>query len=245
MHQMTREEFNNTRRYVEKKALELMKHEKKNDAITGVPLENYMVLEKAGRIFYSVQNNTFKVIADEFLIKAQNDNPEKFGTGEAHDVIEAIRLVNPIFDHERFIEFLSHERFAYIFEAENGEVVDRILRLDLFRLIKTDQKGKNQFIGGLLHALKHFSRNGLNYSTGKGGHSIYHPQHLIEQIVNAFFSVQGVFETENQYVVINPYDEKYNLKFVFYREGNTGVFFLKTVYKEKNDPTVVGSGDNS
>lgn len=190
-------------------------------------------LRKLEGLFYSVQNNTFKVIVDEFLITAQNDNPEKFGTGEAHEVIEAIRLVNPIFELERFVKFLSHERFAYIFEAENGKVVDRILRLDLFRLIKADLKGKNEFIGGLFHALKHFSRNGINYSTGKGGHNIHHPQHLIGQIINAFFSAQGVFETENQYAVINTYDEKYNLKFVFYREGNTGVFFLKTVYKER------------
>jgi hypothetical protein len=87
MHQMTWEEFIKTREYVEKKALQLMSHEKKNDAVTGVPLQNYRVC-------------------------------------------------------------------AYIFEAENGDVVDRMLRLDLFRLLKRDKNGRHEFVGGLFHALK-------------------------------------------------------------------------------------------
>ena len=232
MHQMTWEEFQNTREYFEKKALGLMSHEKKNDAVTGVPLENYRTFPIDGRIFYSVQINTFKVIADEFLLVAQRLTPEKFGTGEAYDVIEAIRLVNPIFELQRFSEFLSHEICAYVFEAENGAVVDRMLRIDLFRHLKPAKTGKNEFVGGLLHALKHFSKNGINYSTGKSGHEIAHPQSLVREIIAAFFSLQGTFETPSQYVVLKPYDEEYNLKFVFYQEENTGVFFLNTVYKE-------------
>jgi len=232
MYQMDRDEFSNTRQYVEKKALELMSHEKKNDAVTGVPLENYRIFQKDGRVFYSVQINTFKVLVDEFLLIAQQANPGKFGTGDAYDVIEAIRLVNPIFELNRFTEFLNHEKCAYVFEGEKGEVVDRILRLDLFRLIKIDKNGKNEFVGGLLHALKHFSKNGINYSTGKSAHDIAHPQHLIGEIIDAFFSTLGIFETPDEYIVLKSHDEKYNLKFVFYREENTGVFFLKTVYKE-------------
>jgi len=232
MHQMTPEEFIKTREYFEKKALELMSHEKKNDAVAGVPLQNYRVFQIDKRVFYSAQVNTFKVIADEFLLEAQKLTPEKFSTGEAYDVIEAVRLINPIFELQRFAEFLSHEKCAYIFEAENGEVVDRMLRLDLFRLLKLDKYGKNEFIGGLFHALKHFSKDGINYSTGKSQHEIAHPQALVREIIDAFFSLKGVFETPDQYVVLKPYNDKYNLKFVFYREEKTGVFFLKTVYKE-------------
>ena len=91
MYKMNREEFTNTRRYVEKKALALMSHERKNSAVTGVPLENYRIFHKNGRVFYSVQNNTFKTIIDEDLIQAQQSSPDKFGTGEASDVIEALK----------------------------------------------------------------------------------------------------------------------------------------------------------
>jgi hypothetical protein len=229
---MTWEEFQNTRIFVKKKALELMSHEKKNYAVAGVPINNYRVFQTSNRVFYSVQVNTFMVIVDENLHKAQKATPEKFGTGEANDVIEAIRLTHPIFDFDRFADFLSHEKCAYIFEAEGGQVLDRMLRLDLFRLMKPDKDGKNEFIGGLLHALKHFSKDGINYSTGKSNHELAHPQSLVKEIIDAFFSLTGVFETKNQYVVLKPYDDNYNLKFVFYREENTGVFFLKTVYKE-------------
>ena len=229
---MSHEEFKRTRKYVEEKALALMSHEKKNDAVAGVPLENYRIFQLRGRVFYSVQVNTFMVIADEFLDRAQEQTPEKFGTGNAHDVIEALHLVNPLFDIKWFTDFLKHEKCAYIFEAEDGEVVDRVLRLDLFRHIKLDKEGNPEFIGGLFHALKHFSRNGINYSTGKSNHELPTPQALVAEIVEAFFSVDGVFETPNVYVVLKDYDAVYNLKFIFYREENTGVFFLKTVYKE-------------
>src|SRR5690606_17377380 len=112
------------------------------------------------------------------------------------------------------------DKCTYVFESEGGEVLDRMLRLDLFRMIKSDKNGNSEFIGGLLHALKHFSKNGTNYSTGSSNHELYNPQELIGEIVNAFFTIDGVFETPDQYVVLRPYENDYNLKFVFYREEN-------------------------
>ncbi len=229
---MTWEEFQNTRKYVEKKALELMSHEEKNDAVTGVPINNYRVFQFQGRAFYSVQINTFMVIVDDHLNKAQLTTPEKFGTKDARDVLEALYQLNPYSDLEWFENFLRHEKCAYVFESEGGEVVDRMLRIDLFRMIRLDKKGRPEFVGGLLHALKHFSKGGVPYSTDKANHELSHPQSLIGQIITAFFGLEGVFENVNEYVVLKDFDEKYNLKFVFYREANTGVFFLNTVYKE-------------
>lgn len=233
MYQMEREEFNSTQEYIKKKAQELMSHEKKDGAIVGVPMVNYRVLEKSGRKFYSVQINTFMVIVDEHLHKAQNTNPEKFGTGDAHDMLEALRLITPRYNLERFTQFLSDEKCSYIFEGENRKVVDRVLRLDLFRLIKPSKNGQDEFIGGLFHALKHFKKNGINYSTGKGGRNLSHPQDLVAEIIEAFFLDEGIFEGPNKYVVIKSYDDAHNMKFVFYRELNTGVFFLDTAYLEE------------
>lgn len=159
MYQMTKEEFKKTREYVEKKALELMSHEKKDHIVAGVPLQNYRVFQMGKRAFYSVQVNTFMAMVDEFLMQAQDSTPEKFGTGEAYDVLEAIHLVNPIFELKEFADFLGHEKCTYVFEAENGEVVDRMLRLDLFRLLKPNESGKNEFVGGLFPAKTFFTKN--------------------------------------------------------------------------------------
>ena len=231
---MTWEEFQKTRAYVEKKALELMSHENKNDTPTGVPINNYRLFHTEGRTFYSVQINTFMVIVDNFLLEAQRRFPEKFGTGNAYDIIEALRQIQPLWydTAQEIAEFFAKDKCAYVFESDGGEVLDRMLRIDLFRMIKNDKNGNPEFIGGLFHGLKHFSKAGTNYSTGSSNHELDNPQALIGEIINAFFTIDGTFETSDQYVVLRPYENDYNLKFVFYREENTKVFFLKTVYKE-------------
>ena len=229
---MTREEYQRTRKYVEAKALELMKREKKEHAITGVPLENYRVIQVEGRTFYIVQTNTFKFTMEEVLLRAQKSTPEKFGTGDAIDVIEAMRLQQtwPI-ELPAFAEFITSDKCAYVFESEFGYVKDKMLRLDLARLIRPNKnKEKNEFIGGLLHAFKHFSKEGINYSTGKSNHSLKHPYELVDQIVLAFFTAPGIFENQRDYIVKVPYMKKRKLKFVFYRQENTGIYFLKTTY---------------
>lgn len=240
MFEMTWEEFQKTRVYVEQKALDLMSHEKKNDTPTGVPINNYRLLRTEGRTFYSVQINTFMVVVDKYLGEAQLRYPERFGTGNAYDVVEALRLIQPLWynNAEEMVDFFAKDKCTYVFESEEGEVLDRMLRLDLFRMIKNDKEGNPEFIGGLLHALKHFSKNGINYSTGASNHELQNPQTLISEIINAFFTLDGIFETPDQYVVLRPYENDYNLKFVFYREENTGVFFLKTVYKESKQKEV-------
>lgn len=231
MSQFTHDEFKRIRDFVKKKALHLMRHGEKNYAIVGVPYQNYKLYQIGERLFYSIQTNTFKVIVDDFLIRSQELTPEKFGTGDAIDVIEALLLINPIYDIETFTEFLGNEKCTYILESEKGAVLDRILRLDLFRILRPNEQNKNEFVGGLFHALKHFSKNGINYTTGKSNHELNHPHDLVREIIDAFFIEQGVFQTEQKYVVLKELNENYFVKYVFYRENNTGVFFLKTAYK--------------
>jgi hypothetical protein len=112
-------------------------------------------------------------------------------------------------------------------------VSERILRLDLFRKLDMSTNGHIEFTGGLMHLLKHFSINGINLSTGKDKHDITSIEDVIVFIMKAFFLVEGKFETSKKLVSIIPLDEKYNLKFVFYLEVNTGVYFVQTIFKEK------------
>jgi hypothetical protein len=231
MNEITMDDFIKIHNYFKKKTIELMDYEKNNDTATCVPPQNYLVFSgHSGRTFYSAQSNTFKSIVNELLIKAQQTTPEKFGTGEANDVLEAMRLLKPEFtDLKQFKEFLSHEQCTYVFEGEGGKVVDRMLRIDLFRLIKLATNGRNEFVGGLFHALKYFSRRGVNYSTGKNNQEIPHPQELIGQIINAFFCHEIDFLPPDIYIAEIPYGT-IRLKIFFYRKENTDVFFLDTVY---------------
>lgn len=231
--EVTAEEKRIIKSFMEDKALALRDHENRNSAIVSVPTSNWIKFAVDDGYLFSIKNNTFKEIIDHSLIEAHEVHTDKFGTGVAYDVIKAIIPRDPVFDYNlrNWIRFFSHERFNYIFKISSGVVEQRVLRLDLFRHIRKESNGGRSFVGGLFHAFKHFSRDGINYSTGKGGVQLNHPQELIHKISIAFFMNNGVWEKESDYVVFDSYDEKYNLKYVFYKEKETDIFFLRTVYK--------------
>lgn len=226
------DEFQKTRRYIEEKSAALMSHEKKEYAKVGVPLENYTQYKISSRIFYSVKSNVFKHLIETFYLEAHEKFPEKFGTNNANDVIEALYKVCPVYEIPEYIEFLKNEQFAYLIETEDDKVLDKIVRIDLFRKLDTNKEGFAEFTGGIMHLLKHFSVNNLNLSTGKELHNISHPEEIIELIVRAFFVERGEYETPTKFISRIDIDKIYRLKFVFYLEIKTKVFFIKTVHKE-------------
>jgi hypothetical protein len=226
------EEFQKIREFINRKSLALMKHEGKDSATTGVVLDNHLKYIINGRTFYSVETNVFKGLVEGIYLQAHQKFPEKFGTNNANDVLEALYSIRPIFDLQRYTEFLRYEQFTYLFELVNGEVSEKVLRLDLFRQLNTNENGDPEFTGGLMHALKHFSVNGTNLSTGKDIHNINGPLFVIELILKAFFLNEGKFETPKKLVSKIAIDDRYDLKFVFYLEEITNVFFVKTIFKE-------------
>lgn len=227
------EKFQKIRESMKEKALALMKHEGKDSATVGVLSENITEYNINGRVFYSVKSNVFKHLTEKFYMEAHQKFPSQFGTGNANDVIDALYKAQPVFDIPRYIEFLKTEQFAYLFELTHGTVSDKVLRLDLFRKLDTNTNGYPEFTGGLMHALKHFSVNGINLSTGTDVHNITNPEDVVDLIVRAFFITEGEFETSKKLVSILAHDEKYNLRFVFYLEENTNVYFVQTIFKEK------------
>jgi len=230
---LTWEEFLKTREYIEKKALQLMDQDNKSVITAGVPIDNYTKYIIGDRIFYGIKANVFKVIIERHLIAAQKKFPKKFGTGNAKDVLKALYEIEPVFEFERYIEFLRNEQFVYLIEVKDSEIIDRILRLDLFRQIDLKTGGTYDFTGGLFHAFKHFSVNDVNLSTGNDNHNIWHPEHLIQYIAQAFFIENGKYESPTKYVTQIKLDPKYSLKFVFYLEKNTNVFFINTIHKTR------------
>lgn len=219
------------RNFVEAKSLGLMRHEKKDYAKTGFPIQNYRVHDILGRTFYSVRTNVFREILNDVLLEATGRYPERFGTGNAEDVIKAIYDIEPMFTIDRFVDFLRTEQFCYIFEKVSGDQNNDILRIDLFR--KLDKKGDVfDFTGGIFHALKHFSYSGTNLSTGKDVNDITHPAHIITLAIKAFFlETREVISVKEFHSTISV-SERYNLRFVFYFEENTAVYFVKTIFKE-------------
>lgn len=227
---LNREEYLKVREFIKEKSLQLMGHEQKNHARTGIAIENYELYSSNGKNYYLVPTNIYKTIIERNLLIARENNPELFGTGNAKDVIKAIFNVEPWLDLDRFTEVLMSEQFCYIVQIENGHPNEKILRLDLYRQLKINENGKVNFIGGIFHAFKHFSYKDKYLSTSKEINNIANPKELTHLIIEAFFSDQLIQTDENVYkaeLVINGK----NFRFIFYYEKITGVYFLKTVYR--------------
>ena len=234
---MTIDDFRAARDFLEKKSLGLMSHENKNHATTGVPPQNFRIYTIKGLIFYAVNTNVFLAIMEHVLLQAVLTYPEKFGTNNAHDVIEAIRLIEPTFEHDRFIDFLLNEQFCYIIENKNGTIPDKVLRIDLFRQLDITGESTPEFTGGILHAFKHFSYKGKNLSTGKVIHNIQRPDYVIGLAIQAFFFNDEIPNDKEKFKSEIELDEKHNLRFAFFYELNTGVYFINSIYKVNKKKT--------
>lgn len=233
---MTFDDYQAAQAFLEKKSLGLMDHEDKPVAKTGFPIQNYTVYPIKGRTFYVAAPNVFRhVIMKDVMVEAVTKYPKLFGTGDAHDVVEAIRLVEPTFDNtERHAEFLKNEQFGFVMENKNGVIQDQVLRIDLFRGFKPHPKtGKPDFEGGLFHAFDHFSYKGTNLATGNDNNDLAHPEQIIGLAIKAFFMPEYREETPKGFIGRISLDQNYWLKFSFYHEDKNGVHFINTVHKEK------------
>lgn len=76
------------------------------------------------------------------------------------------------FIEKKPVGFLQNEQFACIIESKDGEIIDKILRIDLFRKLDVTDKREKEFTGGIVHCVKHFSIDNINLSTGNDIHNI-------------------------------------------------------------------------
>ena len=183
--------------------------------------------------FYMIFNSTFLNLIYKGVEKALEEFPDKFGTGNAQDVIEALYNVSAyqrFGSIEDYIQFLTDHLCCYIVYRENGILSDDILRIDLLRQI-LPSKGddtKNDFVGGLLHTLKHFSIDNRNLSTGTYIHNIFDIHHLMYLVAMSFRLRTG---EGCKYSAIQELSNGKMLAF-FYREPETGIYFLNSYYKK-------------
>lgn len=235
---MNWDEYRAAQAFLQTKSLGLMKHEKKDMAKTGFPYEHYRSHPLNGRMFYTAHSNAFRhIMSKGFLAEAVTKHPEKFGTGDAMDVVEAIRLIHPSFDNtQRHAEFLQHDQFCIVMENKDGVIQDQVLRIDLFRDIKppkNDPQGKPEFVGGIFHAFKHFSLKGVNLSTGNDKNEIADPDDIFDLAIKAFYMPEETEPTAKGFIGKISLDDKYWLQFAFYLEQVNGVHFIDTIHKKE------------
>lgn len=221
--------------FIATKAKRLRDHEQKDFAKIGFDVSNWRRLIIGNRVFYTVAGRVFREILETVLPESVQRYPEKFGTGNPQDVLDALYATEPWARRENFGNFLQTEQFCWVVEMKDGVVIDRVLRIELFRQIsqQPNPDGTHEFIGGAFHAYKHYSYNGIPLSTHKALQDI-HPTWIVVKMTEAFFFEAGPDEAGGRKCVIDtPLDEKHVLRVVFYYEEVTGVYFLKTSYKKK------------
>lgn len=220
---------------VKEKSLLLKDHEKKGFCHAVVPFTDYVIRKIGGKTFCLVPNNVFNLIIHQNLIRAQKKYPERFGNGNARDVIRALYDIEPLKDFDFFVEMLSREQFCYIVEINNDtDINPKVLRLDLYRKIEPNKDGGFDFVGGIFHCFKHFRYMGIPLSTGTDKNELAHPTNLILRIIEAFFV--RTLKKKSKDTLISEYalNDSYHLKFVFYYEKETKVYFIKTTYLKNN-----------
>lgn len=231
------EEYKKLQERAESIATSLGRLEGKNLVKVRFPIQNYRKITIDSRDFYYAGTNIFLGIVEHVLLEAQSKFPEKFGNNNSATVLSALNKTRYL--HHRLIDAIriyKNENFIWIYDNLNEGDNNKILRLDLFRMLKPIplERRKWEFVGGLFHALKHFSFNGKPLSTGKDINDVSNVEEIIFLIIKAFFINEGEFdESGEKYTVLLKLNEKYNLKFSFYHEKNTKVYFINTIYKQR------------
>lgn len=213
-------------------ALILMKHENKNFCLAQVPPHDWRTLSTGYRHFIIVPSLKFKrLIIDREYLSIVDTYHDCFGTSNDYNIIKAIKdhekpyLVREYSDDE-FLECITNEAMAYVFEIIDSSVrSDRILRLDLCRGIRRDYI----FMGGLFHALKHFTlKEYKSLSSFPKEYIVESWLDIFENIILNFYSEDFILDEkeEKHYVAKSELKDGHILRGVYYKEDSIPVSFL-------------------
>ncbi|MBI1782088.1 MAG: hypothetical protein HYR66_12080, partial [Sphingobacteriales bacterium] len=83
-----------------------------------------------------------------------------------------------------------------------------------------------------------FSLQGKPLSTGNETNDILHPLKIVEITIDSFFIAQdSYYESATKYMCFHSLDADKDLKFVFYFEPVSEVYFLTTIHKQSKKNT--------
>jgi hypothetical protein len=227
---MTVEEWDLIRESFEKIATQIAQEAKeagfeKESYWAGIALSHYCETKVGGNRYVIVPTRLFRDIIEKDLIEATSRFPENFGQRDTEKVMQALfETCSSLGDFENFKRFAGHENFCLIFDLQNL-AQHKVLRIDLFRMARTDE-----FIGGLFHGLKHFSTKGIPLSTHPNGYEIYGPKAILYSAIDALY---------NQELQPGKWDYSWvstsklwgrEIQFVFRLNEKQGAYFINSVH---------------
>ena len=216
---------------IEEIALILKKHENKNDCTTPNKIDIIKIQYNDYEFFIAPSFLFKELIIDYGYINAADQYQRCFGKNDDQCILTALQTYLKFKKIDA--ENLNKETMAYLFQIVNGEISDKVLRIDLYREIKD-----SKFIGGIFHLLKHFTIEGFDtISNSKKGTTLENFRCILFNIISNFYlpeKQQKDTEKNNNYISYSYFDEKKILKGVYYKEDNLPVYFINTMYVENS-----------
>ena len=241
------EKYNKLSGFLEKKTHEIWVHENEkrlkkydqelNGYEYGYSIADYYSVKEGDSTIYFAFNSSFLKLISVKIPQAIDSLNDLFGTGNANEVLNALYQVSQTkFEKDEYIDYIRDLSCCYIIFEKQDSIQDSILRLDMFRQLDDNKSNPfvKDFTGGLLHALKHFSMNGNNLSTGKEVNDITDISQfsdILPRIASAFVECAN---SNNSNVTIPYKDNKY-MKCGFYHEERTNVYYLNTCFITDKD----------
>ena len=237
MRLVTIEEYDEIKPIIKKEMIDLAKHESKNSYCVQTAINNCYVRNLSDNLqLFQIYSLGFIPVIECDYLHALKESSELFGTGNAKDVIHALFLqaLNHGWygDEESFTDYLSNEIFCLLLCRKDGLFLDDILRIDLFRHIKESTMRPNcyDFVGGIFHALHHFSVGEQCASIFPNQNvQLYDVEQLIWPIAKAFYEgTRRKGKHPNTYETDTLYLDK-NMILEVYKEGDRNVSFVNSV----------------
>lgn len=234
---VSKEEYKEIMNIFKNEMSALAKHEGKNSYFGQVAINCCYTsfLNDNQQLFIAFTPGFICIIENDY-IKALKNRSECFGTGDANDILMAlykeVKKHGWVWSIERYNEYLSHENYCLLLCKKDGLLDGNILRIDLYRQLKPrkDNANYSEFVGGIFHALKHFSVNEQCASMVPNQKvNLYDVEQLIWPIAKAFY--EGEHTTgkhKNTYETSTEYLNKI-VTLEFYREGDSNVSFVNSV----------------
>lgn len=237
MKRLTTEDYKTASALLKSKCLTLWKVENENGGIqrdiaqTRFPINLTWVQKISNDDNIIVfENLSFKRHIEEYERAIQKDK-SIVCKGNAYGILSLMydysieRTANCSF--EQYIENVKTESCSYILHRKENDFDDLILRVDTFRMIKENEKGSD-FIGGLFHALNHFTIDEIDDGQRNYVFDVLHLRYLAAK---AFF-LGNVIETDKPNTIIktipNPLHDSL-IKFVFFVKPNSNIGFITTI----------------
>lgn len=249
MKRIYRQEYDDLMNYLQPIFRKIWEHENEERNKVGKTLDAFQFgfsiydcihykTENCDEEFYIIYNTGFLKTISHQIILAQQQCPEKFGTGNADDVIDALYSVsgyNAFGDKNAYLDYLIDYNCCYVVYKNNGLFGD-VLKIDLLRRILPNKKvpSKSDFVGGLLHVLKHFSVEGKNLATGNDINNVFDVGHIIYLIAMAFRLKKQCDKDNLIYEAFQNLDNG-KMHVSFYKEKVANVYYLKTYFKDRKN----------